>query len=81
MPIVRARDVRANIKEYGFEHGVVLTLEGICEEQSGIRQHMREVVEMLDGVLNQLQVLHRFGDALKNKMDQMKRDQDGNEVC
>ena len=75
MPI-RARDLRANIKDYGFENGVVLTVEAMLEEQGEIRQHLREAVEMLAMFTDRLSDLHLIANGMQNKMDQMKREQD-----
>ena len=75
MPI-RARDLRANIKDYGFENGVVLTVEAMLEEQGEIRQHLREAVEMLAMFTDRLSDLHLIANVMQNKMDQMKREQD-----
>jgi response regulator of citrate/malate metabolism len=76
MPTVRSRDVRANIKDYGFERGMQITFEQFLEEFAEYRQHMRELVEMQQMVIDNLNTLHRFSEALKNKMEQMTRDRE-----
>jgi hypothetical protein len=78
MPIrhapIRARDLRANIKEYGYEQGIVTTLEMFFDEFAEVRQHQREMVELLSQCVDQVAKMVQFGDALKDKMEQMQRD-------
>jgi hypothetical protein len=73
---VRARDLRTNIKDYGFEKGVVATIEAMLEEQGEMRQHLREAVEMLAMFTDRLSDLHLIANGMQNKMDQMRREQE-----
>jgi len=73
---VRARDLRTNIKDYGFEKGVVATIEAMLEEQGEMRQHLREAVEMLAMFTDRLSDLHLIANGMQNKMDQMRQEQE-----
>ena len=74
---VRARDLRTNIAELGFEKGVVATLELILDEFAGDRQHLREMTELLDHCIDLITKLQVVGDQMTKRMDQIKRDQAG----
>jgi|KBSSwiStaDraftv2_1062776.scaffolds.fasta_scaffold417852_4 hypothetical protein len=71
---VRARDLRANIKDYGFEQGVVVTIESFLDEYAETRQHLRDVVDLLDRVINEVQKLTTVGDGMAKAINQMRRD-------
>lgn len=80
MPLIRARDLRANIKEQGFERGVVATLEVMMDEMAELRQHMRQAVELVDQCIEQIDKLANVGDQMRNVLQQMRRDrQQGDE--
>ena len=80
MAIVRARDLRANIAELGFEKGVVHTLELFLEEFAGHRQHMRELTELVAQCVDEVEKLIHVGVSLRLKVEQIKRDHEqGNE--
>ena len=74
---VRARDLRSNIAEMGFERGVVHTLEGLLDEFTEHRQNIRDVVIALDKSIDQIAVFIRLGQGLKTQIEDMKRRQDG----
>ena len=82
MPIVRARDVRANIKDYGFEQGVVTTLEQFLDEFAEYRQHQRELVELVNKCVDQLAIFNAINDGMIREIDRIKRERiDGTEEC
>ena len=71
---VRARDLRANIKELGFEKGVVSTLELLLDEFAGYRQHMRELTDLTARCIDQIDRFVTVGDKLKREIDEIKRE-------
>lgn len=78
---VRARDLRANIKELGFEQGVVTTLELMLDEHAQDRQHIREMASLLDRCIDEVTKMIGVGEAMKKNMEQIKRDRDrGDEI-
>lgn len=82
MPIVRARDVRSNIREFGFEQGIVTTIEQFLEEFAEYRQHQRELVEMVNKLIDQLAMHNAIKDGIIREIDRMKRERiDGTEEC
>ena len=74
MPIVRARDLRTNIHEMGFEKGVVHTLELFMEEYSQHRQHMRELTELVSQCIDQVEKMVHVSSAMSETMQQIRRD-------
>ena len=70
---VRARDLRANIKEMGFEQGVVHTLELALEEFSAMRQNMRSLAEMMDLCVTQTENMLRVTNVLKGMVVDLQR--------
>ena len=82
MPIVRARDVRSNIREFGFEQGIVTTIEQFLDEIAEYRQHQRELVEMVNKLIDQLAMHNAIKDGIIREIDRMKRERiDGTEEC
>lgn len=83
MPI-RARDLRTNIKEQGFEQGVVRTVELLLDEFAGLRQHMRELTELVSQCVDQISRLAEVGSRMKDTIDTIKRtgkQSDGDTTC
>ena len=72
-PPVRARDLRANIKQLGFEQGVTVTLEGMLEEHSAMKQHMRELTDLVSQCIGQVEQMIRVGDGMTNIINDIKR--------
>ena len=70
---IRARDLRQNIKEMGFEQGVVHTLEAALEEFSVMRQNMRALAEMMDLCVKQIETMVEVGDELGKQMGDIRR--------
>ena len=76
IPPVRARDLRSNVKELGFEQGVMTTLEMMLEEHSQDRQTMRQMVAILNQCAdNVLKMLH-VGESMKQQVEELKRNRD-----
>ena len=74
MPIVRARDVRSNVRAYGFEQGIVQTLEQFLDEFAEYRQHQRELVELVNKAIDQLAMHNAIKDGIIREIDRMKRE-------
>lgn len=73
---VRARDLRANIKELGFENGVITTLEAMIDEHTQDRQSMREMAQLLDQCIDQVTNMINVGGEMQKKMIELKRERD-----
>lgn len=74
MPQIKARDLRTNIKEWGFEKGVVLTVEQLLDEFAGYRQHMRELTDLVAQCVDQIEKFIAIGDGMKRDIDKIKRE-------
>jgi hypothetical protein len=80
MPLTRARDLRANIKDYGFERGIVMTMEGMLDEVAELRQHMKLATELLSRCIDEVDKLSNIGGQMQKVIDQMRRErQQGDE--
>ena len=75
---VRARDLRANISELGFETGVVKTLELMLEEHSHMRYQLHQMAQLLDSCIDQVISMVNVGKTMTEKMDELKRAELGN---
>jgi uncharacterized protein Yka (UPF0111/DUF47 family) len=76
MPLIRARDVRDNIAVFGFEKGVVASLEQLLDEYAETRQHMRELTELVSKCVDEVQKMIYVGDGLRRSITEIKRVQD-----
>jgi len=72
MPVVRARDLRANISELGFERGVTATLELLLEEHGEDRQRMRELVELVEMCIRQIEAMVQVGTGMKEVIESIQ---------
>jgi len=73
---IRARDLRSNIHEMGFEKGVVHTLELALEELSQQRQYIRELTELQNQLADRLGDFLKIGEKMVGKITQLERDQE-----
>jgi len=73
---VRARDLRANITELGFEQGVAVTLEALLDEHTQDRQNMRDMAQMLDQCIDKLSEFIALSEGLQKRMMELKRTND-----
>lgn len=73
MPPIRSRDLRANIKAFGFENGVVHTLERFFDEFAGYRQNMRDMSELLSQCINEVEKMISVGEGMQGKLADMQR--------
>ena len=74
MPLTRARDLRTNIKEMGFERGVVETLERMLDEMAEMRQHTRQLVGLVDACIQEIEKMVTIGGKMHETVQQMIRD-------
>lgn len=75
----RARDVRADIKEMGFEKGIERAVTMIADEQSGVRDSLANMAKMLDHVVDTLTDMVKINGAMAEQMDLMKRNKEQEE--
>lgn len=73
MPQIRARDLRENIKTWGYEKGMELTFEAVLEERVQEREHMRELTELVARCIEQVERMVHVGDAMKSKLQDIER--------
>lgn len=73
---VRARDLRANIQEMGFEKGVVHTLELLLDEWAAQRDNMRAVVELVQIMSSNIEKMVHVGEHTKAQIEELKRRRD-----
>jgi hypothetical protein len=73
-PPIRARDLQVNIREHGFERGVVVTLNALLDEFAEHRQHMRELTELLVTCVDQVGSMIQAGTLMRDALEQIKRD-------
>jgi len=72
--------LRSNIRELGYEQGVVATIEAFLDEFAQYRQDQRQMVELLDECVNLVQKMMHVGDGITRQIDELKRVQEqGNE--
>ncbi len=70
---IRARDVRPNIAEHGFERGVVITLEAALEEVNALRSNLRDAAEVMGNMVEQLERFLHISSTLQNKIHALER--------
>ena len=70
---VRARDLRANISDLGYERGVVTTLEALLDEFAAHRQNLREMSIILDNIIDRMQVFVSLGEELQRKVMEVSK--------
>lgn len=79
-PAVKARDLRANIQELGFEHGVVATLELLLEEHAANRQYIRDLSNITEKLIDNFERMVAVSDGLRRHIDALKRVQEEGEA-
>ena len=70
---VRARDLRANLHELGFERAVLLTLEAVLDERVQEREQMRELVQLVAHCIDQVEKMINVGTGMHKRLDEIKR--------
>lgn len=76
---VHARDLRQNIKDYGYEMGTTVTVEMMLEEQVGMRDTIRMLTDMVVRLVDNTEKLNLLNDGLKAKIESIKRVDDNND--
>lgn len=77
--IIRARDLRSNIQQYGFENGVVITLEQLLDEFAGYRQHFRELTDLTASCIDQIDKFIALGEGMKAQIETIRRERSAHE--
>jgi hypothetical protein len=78
--VVRARDLRSNIAELGFEKGTVQTLELLFAEHVELRQHLRELTGLVAQCIDQTNNFVQIAGGMRDAIDRIKRErQQGDE--
>jgi chemotaxis regulatin CheY-phosphate phosphatase CheZ len=72
---VRARDLRANMKELGAQEGIARTLEQLLDEHVQNREHMRELAQMMERCIDLVQQMTSVGDEMRKRLEEFKRHQ------
>jgi hypothetical protein len=72
----RARDVRANIKELGFEKGIELSLTLLADEMAGFRQSMKDMTELQSMMIDRFTDMTQVNGAMAQKISEMRRQED-----
>jgi hypothetical protein len=71
--LFRARDVRANIRELGFEKGAELSLTLLADELVGIRQTSTELTKMVEQLVGIVSNMTMVNGSMAQQLDTMKR--------
>lgn len=69
---LRARDLRANIQELGFEKGVEMTLTLLLDEWVGVRQQIKEMADIQSQTIDQLTVMANIGEGMAKRIASLK---------
>lgn len=72
----RARDVRANILELGFEKGIELSLTLMADEMVGVRSTLKEMAEIQSLLIDRLTDMTQVNGAMAQKISEMHRVED-----
>lgn len=70
---VRVRDLRDNIKTYGFEKGTVTTMEALLEENIAMRQAVVSLTKMVDGLIDQFGTVLAGTDVMRKQLESLRR--------
>ena len=70
---IHARDLRANIKAYGYEQGTTITLELLLDEFVEYRQRMQTLAEIQSQLIDQLDTVMRISEGMKFRLEHLKR--------
>jgi len=78
---IKARDVRVNIAEVGFERGVVHSLEAAIEEINALRGNLRDAAELMQVMSDNLEGFLKISKGMQSKLSALERNtkEDDNE--
>jgi hypothetical protein len=74
--MVRARDLRENIKDMGYERGVVRTLELLLDEFAAYRQYLQRLADIQNSCIDQIAQLANVGSGLAEHIKAMRRSEE-----
>ena len=70
---VRARDLRANIKELGFEKGVTVTLELLLEDFNSQRNTLNEAIAIISRLVDSFDEVMAVATHFKTQLEEARR--------
>jgi len=70
---IKARDVRVNIAEVGFERGVVHSLEAAIEEINALRSNLRDAAEVISNMVDQMDRFMNISEGIQSKLNMLER--------
>jgi ABC-type transporter Mla subunit MlaD len=70
---IKARDVRVNIAEVGFERGVVHSLESAIEEINALRSNLRDAAEVISNMVDQMDRFMNISEGIQSKLNMLER--------
>ena len=70
---IKARDLRANVAELGFERGMTVSLELALEDLSELRMHMQQLTELQVQCMDLIDKFMTISDGMKQSIDVMRR--------
>jgi hypothetical protein len=76
---VKARDLRVNIAEMGFERGVVHTLELALEDLSALRSSLRDAADTMQVIADNLDNFLHIASGMGQRLDELRRRQQQDE--
>jgi hypothetical protein len=74
--VIKASDLQTNIKEHGYERGVVITLNLALEELSAMRVLMRQLTELQSQLVDRVGEFMQIGAGLQREIDTLRRGQE-----
>lgn len=78
---VRARDLRRNIKDYGFERGTVITLELLLDEFAAMRQAVVDLADLQSSMIDRVFEMTQVGDEMKKRISAIQRKEDQHDAA
>lgn len=69
---LRARDVRTNITELGFERGIELSVTTLADENVGLRQTCAELVTLVDKLIDRIAEMGQINEAVVKQVDVLR---------
>jgi hypothetical protein len=74
--LFRARDVRANILEMGFEKGIELSLTLLADELAGMRQSLTELTSINEKLVDIVSQMTVVNGSMAQQIEIMKRSEE-----
>lgn len=70
---IRARDLRANVKQYGFEKGTVISLELMLDEFVAMRQAIVDLTDLQSQMIDRVLDMTTVGDEMQKRLQAIAR--------